>query len=398
MVNIAILGFGVVGSGVYEMIKNNKAVLTETCGCEINVRYVLDIRDFSSHPEAEKFTKNIKDILDDPDVSVVVEAMGGSHPAYEYTMDCLNAKKSVVTSNKEVVATFGKTFLSCANQNGVSYLYEASVGGGIPVLHPLLKCLSGNEIVKAYGILNGTTNYILTQMFKNQKSYESALREAQEKGYAERDPRADVEGIDTCRKICIISDIAFGGFVDPDAVHTEGITAVSGEDVSYAESRSCSIKLLGYTKKREDGIVVIVAPFMVSKDFILSNVDDVYNAVTIHGNAVEDVTFCGRGAGKFPTASAMVGDIIDIVNNTAGKNREFGRKDVKVVDYKSEPFSFYLKLSGSCAGIEKVFENCKVLSASDSSAVIITDKTTQSQVEDKVKNASLKIERLIRCL
>ena len=395
MINIALIGFGVVGSGVYEMIEKNSMVLRESCGSEINVKYVLDIRDFSAHPAAEKFVKDINIILNDPEISIVVEAMGGSHPAYEYTMACLNAKKSVITSNKEVVATFGESMLKCANENGVRYLYEASVGGGIPVIRPLHRCLSGNAITEVYGILNGTTNYILTQMFKNQKTYDSALKEAQEKGYAERDPRADVEGIDTCRKICIISDIVFGTFVDPNKVHTEGIPAVTAEDVSYAESRGCSIKLLGYTKKREDGIVILVAPFMVSKDFVLSNVDDVYNAITVCGNCVEDVTFCGRGAGKFPTASAMVGDVLEAVNHPGDKNREFGRKEIAVCDYKTQPFSFYIKVSGKAG---EVFEGGTVLSESSDSTVIVTAPMTEYELEEKINKNGLELERIIRCL
>lgn len=395
MVNIALIGFGVVGSGVFDMVTMNKEALGVSCNQEINVKYVLDIRDFSSHPSAEKFVKDIDIILNDTDVSIVVEAMGGSHPAYEYTMACLNAKKSVITSNKEVVATFGESMLKCANENGVRYLYEASVGGGIPIIRPLHKCLSGNDITKVYGILNGTTNYILTQMFKNQKSYDSALKEAQEKGYAERDPRADVEGIDTCRKICIISDIIFGAFVNPDKVHTEGIPAVTAEDVSYAESRGCSIKLLGYTQKRNDGIVVLVAPFMVSKDFILSNVDDVYNAITVHGNCVDDVTFCGRGAGKLPTASAMVGDIIEAVNHPGDKNREFGRADVSVCDYKTQPFSFYLKVSGKA---KDAFSDSTILSESAENTVLITSPITEYQLEERLAENGLKLERMIRCL
>ena len=395
MVNIALIGFGVVGSGVFDMVAMNEQALSSSCAQQVNVKYVLDIRDFSSHPFKEKFIKDINIILNDPEVSVVVEAMGGSHPAYEYTMACLNAKKSVITSNKEVVATFGESMLKCANQNGVRYLYEASVGGGIPIIRPLHKCLSGNDITKVYGILNGTTNYILTQMFKNQKSYDSALKEAQEKGYAERDPRADVEGIDTCRKICIISNIIFGTFVDPNKVHTEGIPAVTAEDVSYAESRGCSIKLLGYTQKRQDGIVVLVAPFMVSKDFILSNVDDVYNAITVHGNCVEDVTFCGRGAGKLPTASAMVGDIIEAVNHPNDKNREFGRLDVAVCDHKTQPFSFYIKVHGNAKGI---FSDSTVLSESADSMVLVTSPITEYELEEKLDKNGLKLERLIRCL
>ncbi len=395
MVNIALIGFGVVGSGVYEMVENNRDVLEESCGKQVNVKYVLDIRDFSAHPAAEKFIKDINIILNDPEVSIVVEAMGGSHPAYEYTMQCLAAKKSVVTSNKEVVATFGKSMLKCANENGVRYLYEASVGGGIPLIRPLHRCLSGNEITKVYGILNGTTNYILTQMFKNQKSYADALKEAQEKGYAERDPRADVEGIDTCRKICIISDIVFGAFVDPNKVHTEGIPAVTAEDVNYAESRGCSIKLLGYTQKKNDGIAIIVAPFMVKKDFILSNVDDVYNAVTVHGNCVEDVTFCGRGAGKFPTASAMVGDVLEAVNHPGDKNREFGCKDIALCDYKSVPFAFYIKASGDA---EAAFEGATVLSRSAEHTVLITAPMTECEMDEKVSKYNLKLKRMIRCL
>ncbi len=395
MVNIAIIGFGVVGSGVYEMVEKNSTVLKESCGEDIRVKYVLDIRDFSSRPDGDKFVKDINIILNDPEVSVVVEAMGGSHPAFEYTMSCLSAKKSVITSNKEVVATFGKDMLACANQNEVRYLYEASVGGGIPIIRPLHKCLSGNEITKVYGILNGTTNYILTQMFKNQKSYDSALKEAQEKGYAERDPRADVEGIDTCRKICIISDIVFGAFCNPDKVHTEGIPAVTAEDVSYAESRGCSIKLLGYTQKRDDGIVVLVAPFMVSKEYILSNVDDVYNAITVHGNCVEDVTFCGRGAGKFPTASAMVGDIIEAVKHPSDYNREFGCKDINICDYKTQPFSFYIKVSGNAAN---VFENATVLSSSSVATVLVTQPMSEYELEKKLAENNLTLSRMIRCL
>jgi len=395
VVNIALIGFGVVGSGVFEMVTKNSEALKTSCGDDINVKYVLDIRDFSSHPSAEKFVKDIDIILNDNEVSVVVEAMGGSHPAYEYTMACLNAKKSVITSNKEVVATFGESMLKCANENGVRYLYEASVGGGIPIIRPLHKCLSGNDITKVFGILNGTTNYILTQMFKNQKSYADALKEAQEKGYAERDPRADVEGIDTCRKICIISDIVFGAFVDPNEVHTEGIPAVTAEDVSYAESRGCSIKLLGYTEKRDDGIVILVAPFMVSKDFILSNVDDVYNAVTVYGNCVQDVTFCGRGAGKLPTASAMVGDIIEAVNHPAFPNREFGRVNINICDHKTQPFSFYVKASGN---ISDAFADSEILCENAQGAVVITAPMTEHQLEEKAEKYNLKLDRVIRCL
>lgn len=395
MVNIALIGFGVVGSGVYEMVENNREVLEKSCGERVNVKYVLDIRDFSAHPAAEKFIKDINIILADPEISIVVEAMGGSHPAYEYTMSCLAAKKSVVTSNKEVVATFGESMLKCANENGVRYLYEASVGGGIPIIRPLHRCLSGNDITKVYGILNGTTNYILTQMFKNQKSYADALKEAQEKGYAERDPRADVEGIDTCRKICIISDIVFGTFVDPNKVHTEGIPTVTAEDVNYAESRGCSIKLLGYTEKTDDGVVLLVAPFMVKKDFILSGVDDVYNAVTVHGNCVEDVTFCGRGAGKFPTASAMVGDVLEAINHPSEKNREFGCGNVEICDFKTRPFAFYIKVAGNVDG---VFDNATILSSSDECTVLVTAPMTEYELEEKINNGNLKLERTIRCL
>lgn len=312
MINIAIFGFGVVGSGTAEVLTQNAKLISERVGDEINIKYILDLRDFPDSPFADKIVHDINVILNDPEVKICAELMGGSHPAFEFSTSAMKAGKSVVTSNKEVVANFGPELLKTAAENGVRYLFEASVGGGIPVIHSISSCLTANDISEVDGILNGTTNYILTQMISEGKDFDTALAEAQEKGYAERDPSADVDGIDTCRKISILSAIAFGKLIPPDKVATQGIRGVTLKDVENAEKFGAAVKLIGKTVCVDGKISACVAPMFVRKSCPLANINDVYNGVMVNGNAIGDVMFYGRGAGKLPTASAVVSDIIEI--------------------------------------------------------------------------------------
>jgi homoserine dehydrogenase len=321
MVKIAVLGFGTVGSGVVEVIRTNSESISRKAGKKIDIKYILDIRDFPDSPERHLLTKNIDDILNDDEVSIVVEVMGGLDPAYTFTKRALLAGKHVVTSNKELVATHGAELLGIAKEKNINYLFEASVGGGIPIIRPLNQCLAANEITEIEGILNGTTNYILTQMIKKGKTFQNALQDAQKKGYAERNPAADVEGHDACRKIAILSSLTFGCHIDSNKIHTEGITKISLEDVEYAEAMSSVIKLLGFSKKIGDKIIARVSPMIISKEHPLAGVEDVFNAILVKGNAIGDVMFYGRGAGKLPTASAVVADIIDIVKNIDRNSR-----------------------------------------------------------------------------
>lgn len=323
MTKIAILGFGVVGGGVADVLMKNADTIAKKAGGAVDIKYILDLREFPDHPLGSRVVHDIRVILDDPEVTVVAEMMGGAHPAFDYSLACLNAGKSVVTSNKQVVSTFGTELLDAARANGVRYLFEASVGGGIPVIHPISQCLAANSIREIDGILNGTTNYILTKMFRAGMSFDDALREAQEKGYAERDPRADVEGIDTCRKIAILCALAYGQLFSPDDISTKGITDISADDVRAAECWGGVIKLIARTGLTDpddpaSGIFAQVCPCVVPHDNPISGVDDVYNAITVCGNAVGDVMFYGRGAGNLPTASAVVADILDIIIHKDG--------------------------------------------------------------------------------
>jgi homoserine dehydrogenase len=316
MANVAVMGFGTVGSGVYEILKQNAEHIAGKAGEEVKVKYILDIRDFDDHPEKQLFTKNFADIAGDASVSTVVEVMGGLHPAYEYTKELLENGKSVITSNKELVATHGTELLEIAEKHNTNYFFEASVGGGIPIIRPMHQCLAANEIEKIAGILNGTTNYILTQMIEKGKSFGDALTDAQNKGYAERNPAADVEGHDACRKIAILASLASGKFVDYKDIPTEGITEITLEDVRYADSMDCVVKLIGYAEISGGKVMARVCPMIIPRTVPLSDVDDVFNAIMIHGNMVGDVMMYGRGAGMLPTASAVVADVIDAVKHS----------------------------------------------------------------------------------
>ena len=312
MIKAAILGYGVVGSGVYEIIrKNEKSITRKTGGKTISVKYILDLRDFPDHEQPELFTKNYDDILHDPEISIVVEVMGGLKPAYEYSKAALLAGKNVITSNKELVAEHGTELMAIAKEHDVNYLFEASVGGGIPIIRPLNQCLAANEIEEIYGILNGTTNYILTKMVAEGAGFEEALSEAQRLGYAERNPEADVEGYDACRKIAILASLASGKYVNWRNVPTEGITKITRSDVAYAEKFGAVIKLIGSAKIEEGQVYCRVSPMVIPAGHQLSEVNDVFNAILVKGDSIGDVMFYGRGAGKLPTASAVVADVID---------------------------------------------------------------------------------------
>ncbi len=316
MVNVAILGFGTVGSGVAEVLTKNGGLIDQRVDDLVRLKYILDVRDFPDSPYADCFVKDFSVIEQDPEVNIVVETIGGATIALDFTTRALKAGKSVVTSNKELVATHGYDLLQLARENGVSYLFEASVGGGIPILRPLTSCLAANELTQITGILNGTTNYILTRMIKAGLTFEQALKEAQENGYAEKDPTADVDGHDACRKICILAALAFGQHVYPQQVPTEGIRNVTLEDVAYADSKGYKIKLLGRCIREPEGkVCAFVAPHLVSDENPLAGVEDVFNAIAVTGNAIGDVMFYGRGAGKLPTASAVVADVIDIAKD-----------------------------------------------------------------------------------
>lgn len=315
MAKVAILGFGTVGSGVYEVLCTNADGISKRAGQPIETGYIVDIREFPGHPAEKLFTKNFDDILNDNEVTIVAEVIGGVGVAYEFTKKALMAGKSVVTSNKELVATHGAELLKLAEDNGVSYLFEASVGGGIPIIHPIHQCLTANEITEIFGILNGTTNYILTRMIKDGQSFEEALKKAQELGYAEANPAADVEGTDACRKIAILADLAFGKHMNANKIETEGITEITSNDVAFAEYFGNVIKLIGYCRKENDKVYARVSPMVVPAESPLSGVDDVFNAILVRGNALGDAMFYGKGAGKLPTASAVVADIIDASQN-----------------------------------------------------------------------------------
>ena len=320
MIQIALLGFGVVGSGTAEVLTENKALIEERLGCEYNIRYILDLRDFPDSPFGSLITHDFNDILNDPEVTVVAEMMGGSHPAYDFTKACLAAGKSVVTSNKEVVSTFGVELCALAKEHGVRYLFEASVGGGIPVIRPMINDLSSNRIHKISGILNGTTNYILTSMRDQGASFANALAEAQKLGYAEANPSADVDGVDAARKIVILAALASGKLADPKTIPTEGITAITLTDTKIAGAFGYSLKLIGHATVKEDGkLTAFVSPRMVPAANPLSHIDGVFNGILVDANMVGEVMFYGPGAGKLPTASAVVADIIDVI---AGRDAE----------------------------------------------------------------------------
>lgn len=316
MLQIAILGFGVVGSGTAEVLLENRALIAKRCGEEVNIKYILDLREFPDHPLGDRVVHDINVILEDPEVVLVAEMMGGSHPAYDFSVAALRAGKSVVTSNKEVVSTFGAELLEIAREHHVSYYFEASVGGGIPIIRPLQTDLASNEIQAISGILNGTTNFILTKMKNEGADFATVLKEAQVLGYAEANPTADVEGIDAARKITILAALAYGVLLDPATIPTTGITGITSDHTATADKLGGAIKLIGHTECIDGRVLAMVSPFLIPSSNPVSHVDDVFNGILVDANMLGRALFYGAGAGKLPTASAVVADIIDILSHS----------------------------------------------------------------------------------
>ncbi len=395
MVNVAILGFGTVGSGVAEVLTKNSDSIAHRTNDLIRLKYILDVRDFPDSPFADKFVKDFSEIENDPEVDIVVETIGGATIAKEFTERALRAGKSVVTSNKELVATCGYDLLQIAKEKKVSYLFEASVGGGIPIIRPLSQCLAANEILEVCGILNGTTNYILTRMIKAGLPFETALKEAQDNGYAERDPSADIEGHDACRKICILAAIAFGRHVYPAQVPTEGITGVTLADVDYADAAGKKIKLLGRAIKGADGkITAYVAPHLVDQTDPLAGVEDVFNAITVKGDAIGDVMFYGRGAGKLPTASAVVADVIDAAKHIHTKKYldwEQGGDDV-CTSPDALRSAWYVRANSTAEAARAALGDVSLLArrgGTDGEIAFLTGEMTRGALEEKLAGMEL---------
>ena len=387
MVSIAVMGHGVVGSGVVEILLTHKQKLFSHLGEEIYVKKVLDLREFPDSPIADRFTKDFEEIINDLEIRVVAEVMGGIDPAYDYVKRCLKAGKSVVTSNKELVAAHGAELLEIARQENVNFLFEASVGGGIPIIRPMNQCLVANNVDEIAGILNGTTNFILTKMIEDGMQFDDALKLAQDLGFAERNPAADIEGHDACRKICILASLAFGKHVYPDAVHTEGITRITLEDVKFAEKFGCVIKLISRVKRLENGkIDIITAPMLVPEKSQLANIDYEFNGIMVRGDCTGDVVFYGKGAGKLPTASAVCADIVDSCMHL--KRRRFlywADGDGKnIIDVKDSVFKMYLRLNGDDAvkKAEAVFGKVKAIE-DDMRGAVITEAIPLSEFNEK---------------
>ena len=347
MINIAVMGYGTVGSGVVEVIRTNGSLINERVQDEIYVKYVLDLRDFPGDPVEEILTHDFDTILNDPEVAIVVETMGGIEPAYTFVKKCLEAGKSVATSNKALVAKHGAELLEIAREREINFMFEASVGGGIPIIRALNSSLTADRIDEVIGILNGTTNYMMTKMFFEGADYAEVLKEAQDKGYAERNPEADVEGHDACRKIAILTSLISGQHVDFEKIHTEGITKITTEDMKYAKKLNMAIKLLASSKRVGDTFSVLVAPMLLSEEHPLCNVNDVFNAVFVRGNMLGDAMFYGSGAGKLPTASAVVADVVDAAKHlhrnimTMWKNEK-----LELLPIEDTEKRFFVRISG----------------------------------------------------
>ena len=355
MAKIAVLGYGTVGSGVVEVLNTNGASIAKRAGETIEVKSVLDLRDFPGDPIQEKIVHDIDLIINDPEIEVVVEVMGGVEPAFTFVKKALEAGKSVCTSNKALVAAHGPELLEMAKKRNLNFMFEASVGGGIPIIRPLNQSLTADEITKITGILNGTTNYILTKMDKEGSTYEETLKEAQELGYAERNPEADVEGFDACRKIAILTSLAYGSTVKFEEIRTEGITKITTKDFKYAEKLGYVVKLLATSCKENDKVYAITAPFMINSTHPLYNVNDVLNGIYIHGNVIGNVMFFGAGAGKLPTASAVVADVVDCVKHK-GKNvmTVWSVEKLELGDADDEVRKFFVRVKGNVSDLSAV--------------------------------------------
>lgn len=401
MINIAVLGYGTVGSGVVEVINTNHASINKKAGDEINIKYVLDLREFPGSPIEDILVHDYEVIVNDPEVDIVVEVMGGVNPAYSFTKRALEAGKSVCTSNKELVAQHGTELMAIAKAKDINYLFEASCGGGIPIIRPLNSSLTADEIDEVTGILNGTTNYILTKMATEGSDFDEVLKDAQEKGYAERNPEADVEGYDACRKIAILSSLAYGRHVDYKDVYTEGITKITATDIKYAKHLGASIKLLGTSKKTEGGFYAMVSPVMINDQNPLYSVNGVFNAIFVHGNVLGDAMFYGSGAGKLPTASAVVADVVDCAKHL--------HRNI-MMNWSSQPLAlmpvddvenrFFVRVKGSLTGdigeVEALFGKVEAVSLPDAPEefAFLTQKMSEASFREKAEILGTVVSRI----
>ncbi len=391
MINIAVLGYGTIGSGVVEVLNTNGDSIAKRAGDQINIKYVLDLREFPGDPVMEMLVHDVNIILDDPDIKIICEVMGGVEPAFTFVKSALLKGKSVVTSNKELVAKHGAELLKIAKERNLNFLFEASVGGGIPIIRPLNQSLTADEIVEITGILNGTTNYILSKMSEEGLGFEDALADAQKLGYAERNPAADVEGHDACRKIAILSSLAFGMQVDYEDIYTEGITKITDIDIRYAKALDAKVKLFATSIRKDDSVYAMVAPTMIKSNHPLYSVNDVFNGIFVRGNVIGDVMFYGSGAGKLPTASAVVADIVDAAKHL-GTNiwTIWSSKKLELTDINKVQHRFFLRIKdNSTASKEQVqkllgkVEEVKAEGVIDEYA-FITDSITEQELKEKV--------------
>ena len=400
MISVAIMGHGTVGSGVAEILTTHKQKLFKAVGEELYVKHILDLREFPDSPLADRFTKNFEDIVNDIEVRVVVEVMGGTNPAYDFVKRCLQAGKSVVTSNKELVAKHGAELLAVAKENNANFLFEASVGGGIPIIRPLSQCLVANEVDEIAGILNGTTNFIFGKMINDNMDFSDALKLAQDLGYAERNPEADIEGHDACRKICILASLAFGKHIYPDNVYTKGISEITLDDVKYTDSLNYVIKLIGDVKKTEDGkLDIMVAPMLLSKDCILSDINDVFNGILVKGDCTGDVMFYGKGAGKLPTASAVVADVVDCAKHLKARKRIFWTDSdgSQVASYKDSKTAMYIRVAGKGEMAQSLFPDSEIMKA-DGNTVLMTQEYKFGEIEEKIAKLNENGEKVLSAI
>lgn len=386
MIKAAVMGYGTIGSGVVEVLETNRDSIAKRCGDTIEVKYVLDLREFPGDPIQDKIVHDYKTIAEDPEVSIVVETMGGVEPAFTFVKAMLEAGKHVTTSNKALVADKGAELLAIAREKNVNFMFEASVGGGIPIIRSLNECLTADEIEEITGILNGTTNYMMTKMSQEGLEFDDVLKDAQAKGYAEKDPTADIEGHDACRKIAILTSLICGRQVDFNEIHCEGITKISATDIKYAKAMGKAIKLLATSRKVGDSYCAMVAPHMLPAEHPLFPVNDVFNAVFVHGNVLGDAMFYGSGAGKLPTASAVVADMVEIAKNLDQNIFvEWSSKKMELVDYKQSVNRFFARTTASEAAVKENFGDVTFVKAEGVSGEIgfVTEPMTEADYEIK---------------
>ena len=395
MINVSVLGYGTVGSGVVEILKENADLITKRAGEEIRVKSVLDLRDFPGDPVQDMIVHDFEEIKNDPDVQIVVETMGGVHPAYEFVKASLESGKSVSTSNKALVAAYGPELLEIAQEHNVNFLFEASVGGGIPIIRPLKISLAPDEILEISGILNGTTNYILTEMTNNGSAFDTVLKDAQDKGYAEKDPTADVEGYDACRKIAILTSLAYGKQLDFEDIYTEGITKITDRDICYAKKIGAKDKIFGSSKKVGDKVSAMVAPKLITSEHPLYSVDGVFNAILVKGNMVGDVMFYGQGAGKLATASAVVSDVIDEAKHVNVNMRTlWDHEKLALMPMDEVKSKFFVRVKGTKDEVQeqaaKLFGKITAVDAGfDDEFGFVTEEITEAVYEQAAKEMEI---------